>query len=112
VARTVHSRPSAVLMPPSSPRRRRRRAKKARYAGIAVLAVAAVVAGAFFAVGLGRGHAKPPQYASASASVPLLGSSVGFLGLPQTTSEFGQLPVVRVYYPGLPASNAWAGRPG
>jgi len=109
VARMVHSRPSAVLVSPSSPRRRRRRAKKARYAGVALLAVAAVVAGVFVAVGLGRNHAQPPQYASASASVPLLGSSVGYESLAQTTDQFGQLPIVRVYYPGLPAANAWTG---
>jgi hypothetical protein len=108
VARMVHSRPSAVLMPPNSPRRRRR-AKKAPYAVVALLAVAAVVAGAFLVVGLGRNHAEPSRYASASASVPLLGSSVGYESLAQTTDQFGQLPIVRVYYPGLPAANAWTG---
>jgi FlgD Ig-like domain len=108
VARMVHSRPSAVLMPPNSPRRRRRRAKQARYAGVALLA-AAVVAAAFFVVGLGRNDTPPARYASASASVPLLGSSVGYESLAQTTEQFGQLPIVRVYYPGLPASNAWTG---
>jgi hypothetical protein len=94
-------------MPPNSPRRGRRRAKKARATGIALLAVAAVLAGTFFSAG--RDHAQPLRFASASASVPLLGSSVGYVGLAQTTAEFGQMPIVRVYYPGLPASNAWTG---
>lgn len=45
-----------------------------------------------------------------SGSVPLLGSSV--LSAPDLradTRDFGQMPIVRVYYPGLPASNAWSG---
>lgn len=45
-----------------------------------------------------------------SANVPLLGSSVSNPGqLARDTSEFGHMPVVRVYYPGLPSSNAWTG---
>jgi hypothetical protein len=39
----------------------------------------------------------------------LFGSSVTASDLTQTTAQFGRMPIVRVYYPGLPASNAWAG---
>lgn len=40
--------------------------------------------------------------------VPLLGSSVlSEPDLHTDTSQFGRMPIVRVYYPGLPSSNAW-----
>jgi hypothetical protein len=40
---------------------------------------------------------------------PLLGSSASSVTeLKQLTSTFGHMPIVRVYYPGLPASTAWA----
>jgi hypothetical protein len=103
----LHSRASADLMPSSSSRRGRRRAQKARYAGVALLTVAAVIAGLFFIVG--RSHTLPPRYTSASASVPLFGSSVTGSDLAQTTAQFGRMPIVRVYYSGLPASDAWTG---
>ena len=38
----------------------------------------------------------------------MLGSSVKSLAnLPAVTSEFGRMPIVRVYYSGLPPANAW-----
>jgi hypothetical protein len=46
--------------------------------------------------------------ATNGGTVPLLGSSV--LSLPDLaadTSDFGRMPIVRVYYPGLPSPNAW-----
>lgn len=45
---------------------------------------------------------------SSGSTVPLLGSSV--LNLPDLkadTASFGRMPIVRVYYPGLPAPDAW-----
>jgi hypothetical protein len=48
------------------------------------------------------------QLSATSGSVPLLGSSV--LSAPDLhtdTGKFGRMPIVRVYYPGLPSSNAW-----
>lgn len=43
-------------------------------------------------------------------AVPLLGSSVlNATDLAQDTATFGRMPIVRVYYPHLPASNAWSG---
>ena len=42
--------------------------------------------------------------------VPLLGSSVlSEPDLHTDTGQFGRMPIVRVYYPGLPSSNAWSG---
>jgi hypothetical protein len=51
-------------------------------------------------------HAEPTAFNG--ATVPLLGSSV--LSLPNLaadTADFGRMPIVRVYYPGLPDPNAW-----
>jgi FlgD Ig-like domain len=43
-----------------------------------------------------------------NVTVPLIGSSVSNqANLDQETSEFGHMPIVRVYYPGLPGANAW-----
>jgi hypothetical protein len=47
---------------------------------------------------------------SGGSSVPLLGSSAdSFTSLQTVTSEFGHMPIDRVYYPGLPSANAWNG---
>ena len=43
-----------------------------------------------------------------SSSAPLIGASVGSPAiLARDTAEFGRLPIYRVYYTGLPKSNAW-----
>ena len=43
-----------------------------------------------------------------SDNVPLLGASVtNAAQLAQDTAEFGHMPIVRIYYKGLPAANAW-----
>lgn len=49
-----------------------------------------------------------------SSSAPLIGASVANTsGISQAAAQFGHLPVVRVYYPGLPSPNAWSsGVPG
>jgi len=45
---------------------------------------------------------------SGTAKVPLLGSSVNsYSDLRTFTTNYGHMPIVRVYYPGLPESNAW-----
>ena len=47
---------------------------------------------------------------SSGAGVPLIGSSAdSFTSLQTVTSEFGHMPIDRVYYPGLPSANAWNG---
>jgi hypothetical protein len=43
-------------------------------------------------------------------NIPLLGSSVlSPANLGRVTSQFGRMPIVRVYFPGLPGPRAWAG---
>ncbi|MGD0684510.1 MAG: hypothetical protein ABSA03_05275 [Streptosporangiaceae bacterium] len=44
---------------------------------------------------------------ASAVSAPLIGSSVTKSTLAQDTSEFGHLPIVRVFYTGMPAANAW-----
>jgi FlgD Ig-like domain len=54
----------------------------------------------------GRQQAAVPVANSSSA--PLIGASVGSPAiLARDTAEFGHLPIYRVYYTGLPKSNAW-----
>jgi len=115
VERKTHGRHGEVLAPPKRPSatpatNHRRLAGRVRFAAMAGLAVVSVLAGLLFVAG--RDHAQPTRIAPASAtvpSVPLFGSSVTSSDLAQTTAQFGQMPIVRVYYPGLPTSNAWDG---
>ena len=55
-----------------------------------------------------RQHA-PAAHASldAATSAPLIGTSITSPTLAQDTSEFGHLPIVRVFYTGMPPANAW-----
>lgn len=72
-------------------------------------AVVGLIAGIGIVLGYRTVH-HPASLTATNGSVPLLGSSV--LSAPDLrtdTSEFGRMPIVRVYYPGLPASNAWSG---
>lgn len=51
-----------------------------------------------------------PSLSSALPTGPLLGSSAASTTqLTQFSSHFGHMPIVRVYYPGLPSANAWTG---
>jgi hypothetical protein len=46
--------------------------------------------------------------AANNETVPMLGSSVlDAADLAHDTAQFGHMPIVRVYYPGLPSSDAW-----
>ena len=47
------------------------------------------------------------QFAASDTQVPLFGSSAQANDLAQETTDFGHMPIVRVYYPGLPSANAW-----
>ena len=76
-------------------------------AGLGLVALAAVLASLLVAAD--RLHSGPAVEKLDSSSVPLFGSSVTSSDLAQTTAQFGRMPIVRVYYPGLPASNAWTG---
>ena len=69
-----------------------------------MLGVVALVAVAFAY----RGQIQA-RLSSSNTTVPLLGSSV--LSMPDLatdTSQFGRMPIVRVYYPGLPNPDAWS----
>jgi hypothetical protein len=83
------------------------RPARARGGWVAGLGVVAVLA----AAGVAMSHSdtrQPSRLSAASASVPLMGSSITSTGnLAQATAAFGRMPIVRVYYPGLPAANAW-----
>jgi hypothetical protein len=76
-------------------------------AGLGLLALAAVLASLLVAVS--RQHSGLGLEKLASSPVPLFGSSVTGANLAQTTAQFGRMPIDRVYYAGLPASNAWTG---
>ena len=115
--RPHHGRPSTTLLQPTSsgkdrrfPRRGRRMPAKSRWAlliGTALLIAAGALVGVLFVTG--SVHTLNARSAAAGSSIPLFGSSVGYEDLAQTTAQFGQMPIVRVYYPGLPAANAWDG---
>ena len=75
--------------------------------GTALLTAVGVLAGVLFVTG--SVHTLNARSASSTSLVPLFGSSVGYESLAQTTAQFGRMPIVRVYYRGLPASNAWDG---
>ena len=83
------------------------RSRFALIIGTALLTAAGVLAGVLFVTG--SVGTLTSRSASSTSSVPLLGSSVTASDVAQTTTQFGTLPIVRVYYPGLPASNAWNG---
>ncbi len=84
--------------------RSRRRIKVA--VGIWIVAVVAAVAVGASVFHFSRaGHSG--RLAANNAQAPLLGASARAATLAQETSDFGHLGIVRVYYPGLPSSNAW-----
>jgi hypothetical protein len=74
---------------------------------LGVVLLAGIVAAALVVVN-GRGHHQAARSAAASAGMPMLGTSISSAAsLAQDTAQFGRMPVVRVYYPGLPAASAW-----
>jgi hypothetical protein len=108
VERMPHGRHSAAPAQPPVADDRRGTAAKSRYVWVTTLGVAFALVAALLAIE--RGHTPAALPAASSTTVPLFGASVGALtDLAQTTAVFGRLPIDRVYYPGLPASNAWAG---
>jgi hypothetical protein len=75
----------------------------------AVAALGLISGGLAAAIAL-HGGGKPTRSALVAndATLPMLGSSVkDAADLAQDTSQFGRMPIVRVYYPGLPPSTAW-----
>jgi len=76
------------------------------FGAIGVIGVV-LLAGVVFVVS-GRGHHQGARPAAVSAGVPMFGISISSAAnLAQDTAQFGPMPVVRVYYPGLPGANAW-----
>jgi hypothetical protein len=106
---SMTSRPSQ----PTGPKARKRRRVAGPIPLIAIVAVAAVSAllGATFAI---NALEKPVPTSASSPDGPLFGASASNTGaLSQATSQFGHMPIVRVFYPGLPSPSAWtAGAPG
>jgi hypothetical protein len=85
------------------PDNQRRALPRFRFA-LTLSAAAVLVAAAF----IGITHRQATLSAS-PGTVPLMGSSVlSEANLNQATSDFGRMPIVRVYYPGLPNANAWS----
>jgi hypothetical protein len=74
--------------------------------GLWIVAVMAAVAVGAFAFHFSRAG-QTGRLAADTTHAPLLGASVSAADIAQETSEFGHMGIVRVYYPGLPSSNAW-----
>jgi hypothetical protein len=79
---------------------------------IMIAVVISAMSGAVLAVRLTESH--DALTVSNESSGPLFGASASNRSLlSQTTGQFGHMPIVRVFYPGLPSSNAWTtGAPG
>ncbi len=92
--------------PPRSRRSSAASPTGARISWIATLGIVAVLAATgLFLVNSSKQSAK---LSAAASTEPLMGSSVRDISdLAKTTSAFGRLAIVRVYYQGLPAANAW-----
>ena len=86
--------------------RSRRRAAAIGFTWLIVLGVVSALGAA--ALTHGRSQKQAAQLSSSDGNGPMLGSSVySSSDLAKDTAEFGQMPIVRVYYPGLPSANAW-----
>ena len=73
-----------------------------RYAGRSVVIIAALAAGA-----MAIPTSPHAAVAGGGSSGTLFGASVPAGTLAAETAEFGHMPVVRVFYTGLPPANAW-----
>jgi hypothetical protein len=74
-----------------------------------VVALGAVTALVAAAITVSSGGKQALQFTSNDTPAPLLGASITTSAmLTQDTAEFGHMGIVRVYYPGLPPSNAWS----
>ena len=99
---------------PARPRSRQQRQRQRQRIGrrkalglIAALGLACALLVAAFGL---RGSGQPSSAALAAnnAAIPMLGSSVlSPADLAHDTAQFGHLPIVRVYYQGLPPPDAW-----
>jgi hypothetical protein len=75
--------------------------------------VAGVVAGLVGAtLAFGLGHQVNASNSAFQSRIPLLGSTVSNTAqLAQNTAEFGHMPIIHVYFPGLPPKDAWTSGP-
>jgi FlgD Ig-like domain len=84
-----------------------RRAQKRRYVWLAVMGTFALLAALAFAFAFGASR-PGARMASDTSARPLFGASASDPGLlAKATTEFGHMPIIRVYYPGLPSATAW-----
>jgi hypothetical protein len=73
---------------------------------VAVLGAITVLAATALVIAHRPGQAV--LYDSSDAPIPLMGTSVlSASDLAADTADFGHMPIVRVYYPGLPPPDAW-----
>jgi hypothetical protein len=94
-----HSRPDGAVS------RARKPVIASRYRWFAILATFAILVGTVVALAATRHEV---QLTSDSTSAPLFGVSASSpAALAQATSEFGHLPIFRIYYRALPGPNAW-----
>ena len=92
---------------PNWPEIESRRARTVATVKIAIMLAAALalLLGGVLVSAIVRHH---PALDGSTVGAPLIGASVQNSGnLTLETSEFGHMPVVRVYYPGLPGADAW-----
>jgi FlgD Ig-like domain len=111
--RTAPQHPAPQHPAPQRAARPGRRRHRVGRKVVGLTAALAVVAGGLavaFHSGGGGGGGRTTRTALAAndASVPMLGSSVkDAADLAHDTALFGHMPIVRVYYPGLPSATAW-----
>lgn len=79
---------------------------------VIIAVVVSALVGAVVAIRVVESH--DTMVFSNDTNGPLFGVSASSPGaLSQTTGQFGHMPIVRVFYPGLPSGNAWStGAPG
>ena len=76
---------------------------------VALIAVFAVLLVGAYMLTVGSPH--KARLSSSSTSSTLFGASVNSGTLSKEESQFGHMPVVRVYFPATPPSNAWTTSP-
>jgi hypothetical protein len=81
-----------------------------RWIWTVVVGVVAGLIGTMLAFGLG--HKVNATNSAFQSRIPLLGSTVSNTAqLAQNTAEFGHMPIIHVYFPGLPPKDAWTSGP-
>jgi len=96
----------------ASARRIRAAMRPVRIMWVVVVAIISGVTGTTMAIN--ALHRNNVLSASSNPTGTLLGATASNSGwLSQSTAQFGHMPIIRVYYPGLPSPDAWTtGTPG